>query len=268
MIRRHVLAGGAFGAAVLLGRPLFAQARGEAAATGPVIAAASSLQFALTELARRFTRETGHAVRPAFGSSGNFARQIRQGAPFELFFSADEAFVLDLAREGHLADEGRLYAVGRLVLLLGPTSPLQPDGSLVDLAAALADGRLRKFAIANPEHAPYGRGAREVLVHAGLWERVSSRLVLGENVAQAAQFVLSGNAEAGLVALSLALTPQVAERSRHALVPGEWHRPLRQRVAVTKRAGPVARAFLEFVLAPEGRATLARYGFTVPADAR
>ncbi len=159
-----------------------------AAAEPPLVAAASDLRFALDEVAARFTRETGEAVRIVYGSSGNFRQQIAAGAPFELFLSADEAMIVALAKEGHCLDEGVLYGRGRIALVLPPASPLRPDPTLADVKAAVADGRLRKFAIANPEHAPYGRAAQQALAAAGAWEAIRPRLVLGENVAQAAQF--------------------------------------------------------------------------------
>lgn len=230
----------------------------------PLIAAASDLQFALTELAAAFEAETGQGVRLAMGSSGNFARQIRQGAPFELFLSADEAYVLDLARDGHTRDEGVLYAIGRIALLLPMGSPLAADASLEDLAAAIGDGRLRRFAIANPEHAPYGQRAEEALRHRGLWEPIRPFLVYGENVSQAAQFATSGNAQGGIVAGSLALAPQVSARARHVLLPEQWHAPLRQRMVLTHRAGPAAERFHDWLQTDAARAVFARYGFRLP----
>jgi molybdate transport system substrate-binding protein len=165
----------------------------------PVIAGAADLQFALEEIASAFEADTGLAVKLSMGSSGNFARQIRQGAPFEMYLSADEDYVLELARDGFTRDDGALYAVGRIVLITPHGSPLEADGSLEDLKTALADGRLTRFAIANPEHAPYGKRAEEVLRHQGLWEAIEPRLVLGENVSQAAQFATSGDTQGGII---------------------------------------------------------------------
>jgi len=236
------------------------------AADPPVIAAASDLHFALTEAAETFAAETGLHVELAFGSSGNFVRQIRQGAPFQMFLSADEEFVGALAEEGLTEGEGDLYAVGRIVILAPRGSRLKPDGTLRDLAAALNDGRVEKFAIANPEHAPYGRRAEEALRHAGLWNAIADKLVLGENVSQAAQFALSGAAEGGIVAYSLALAPNVAERGEYALIPQDWHAPLRQRMVLLSGARETARRFYAFVAAPSGRAILKRYGFVLPGE--
>jgi molybdate transport system substrate-binding protein len=246
--------------AAALALPLAAQPPADA----PLVAAASDLQFALAEVASAFEKATGQRVRLVMGSSGNFTRQILQGAPFELFFSADEEYVEQLSRAGATRDAGALYGIGRIALVVPTNSPLRADGSLGDLRAALAAGRVARFAIANPDHAPYGRRAEEALRRAGLWEAVKPRLVLGENVSQAAQFATSGNAQAGIVAYSLALSPAVASATRHALIPEDWHAPLRQRMVLTRKAGAGAQRFYHYVQAPEGREILRRHGFSLP----
>ncbi len=255
--RRHLL-----GAPVALAWGGVARAEDRAV----LVAAASDLQPVLPELAAAFGAATGLRVELAFGSSGALTRQIRRGAPFELFLSADEDYVLALAREGLTRDEGALYAIGRLALLVPHGSPLAPDGTLADLEAALRDGRLRRLAIANPEHAPYGRRAEQVLRHRGLFEAIRPHLVFGENVSQAAQFALSGNAEGGLVAWSLAVAPAVRERARSALVPDAWHSPLRQRMVLSNRAGPAAERFYAFLQEEPSRAVLRRFGFLLPGE--
>lgn len=232
----------------------------------PVIAAAADLKFAMEEIVAGFTAETKHEVKLAFGSSGNFARQIEQGAPFRMFLSADEEFVFKMVGLGKTVDRGQLYAVGRIVLMIPKGSSLRPDPTLQDLAASLEDGRLRKFAIANPEHAPYGRRAEEALRAADLWERIKGRLVLGENVAQAAQFVTAGGAQGGIIAYSLARSPVVAALGTFALISDTWHSPLRQRMVLLKGAGPTAQAFYRYVQQPPARAILVRYGFALPGD--
>ena len=232
----------------------------------PTVAAAADLQFALTEVADAFAAETGLEVKLAFGSSGNFARQIRQGAPFEMYLSADENYVLELNKDGFTRDDGALYAVGRIVIIVPHGSPLEPDGTFEDLRAALEDGRVQKFAIANPEHAPYGRRAEEALRHAGLWEATENRLVLGENVSQAAQFATSGSTQGGIVAYSLALSPKVSALGRFELIPAEWHDPLRQRMVLLKDAGATAERFFAFVQEPAARAIMRRYGFVLPGE--
>lgn len=232
----------------------------------PTVAAASDLKFALEAVAVQFQQQTGQSVRLVFGSSGNFKTQILQGAPFHLFMSADERFVFELADAGKTEDRGRAYAVGRIGILVPPGSPLKADGELQDLAAALKDGRLRKFAIANPQHAPYGTRAQEALQHAGLWSAIQPRLVYGENVSQAAQFAVSGSTQGGIVAQSLALAPEVAKTGRFALIPQAWHQPLLQRMVLVKGAPPAARAFYDHLSTPTAQAILVRYGFAMPKD--
>lgn len=231
----------------------------------PAIAAAADLKFALTEITERFIAETGRQVKLSFGSSGNFARQIEQGAPFQLFLSADESYVVRLAGQGLTVDEGTLYAIGRIVVFAPTGSPVRTDAKLEDVGVALADGRLKRFAIANPEHAPYGRAAREAMQRAGIWEQAQPKLVLGENASQAAQFATSGSAQAGIIPYSLALAPAVATRGTYALIPEDWHRPLRQRMVLLKGAGDTARRVYDYLRQPEGRAILERYGFVLPA---
>lgn len=232
----------------------------------PVVAAASDLQFAVTEIAAAFTAETGMEVKLSFGSTGNFATQIRQGAPFQIFMAADEKFVRDLAAEGHTRDEGTLYAEGRLVIMVPHGSGLKPDEMLDHLAAMVEAGTLTRFAIANPDHAPYGKRAEEALRRKGLWEKIQPQLVLGENVSQAAQFALSGNADGGIIAYSLALAPEVRALGEFALIPQDWHEPLLQRMVLLKDAGPVAEAFYGFLQSPEARDIMKKYGFVLPDE--
>lgn len=236
------------------------------AQTLPTVAAASDLKFAIEEVAVLFEKDTGQKLRLVFGSSGNFKTQILQGAPFHLFMSADEGFVYELADAGKTEDRGRAYAVGRIGIMVPPGSPLKPDGELKDLAAALKDGRLQKFAIANPDHAPYGARAKEALQHAGLWEAIQPRLVFGENISQTAQFATSGSTQGGIIALSLALAPVVAKTGSFQLIPESWHKPLKQRMVVVKGAPPAAKALYEYISTPAAQAVMVRYGFAMPKD--
>jgi len=232
----------------------------------PVVAAAADLQFALAEITEVFTKETKREVKLTFGSSGNFFRQIQQNGPFQMFLSADEQFVFDLTAKGLTVDDGALYAVGRIVIIAPHGSPLKADGSLADLKAALADGRVKKFAIANPEHAPYGRRAEETLRHVGLWDAIKDRLVFGENVSQATQFATSGATQGGIIAYSLALSPTVSKLGAYALIPEGWHEPLHQRMVLIKGAGETARQFYAFMQGPSARAIMRRYGFALPGE--
>lgn len=257
-----VLLGAVVVAAALAGRPAGAA---EGAADPPPIAAAADLNAALPEVASLFRAATGKTVNLTFGSSGNFAHQILNGAPFELYLSADEGYVFTLSKAGKTEGDGVLYAIGRIGLFQPKGSKIEADEQLRDLGAALRDGRLQKFAIANPEHAPYGRAAREALQKAGLWATIEPHLVLGENVAQATQFATSGSAQGGIIPLSLAKTPQVQAAGTFVLIPADWHQPLRQRAVLLQGAGATARAFFEFLQGKEARAVFERYGFVVPA---
>jgi len=230
-----------------------------------LIAAAADLKFALADIAAAFTRETGQQVRITYGSSGDLARQIAQGAPFEMLMSADERYVIDLHRGGHTRGEGALYAIGRLAVFAPHGSPLTLDADLRGLQSAVVEGRITRFAIANPQHAPYGRAAREVLDRLGLWQRLQPALVLGENASQAMQFAASGSCQGGIVPLSLASTPDIARLGAFARIPPAWHSPLKQRMVLVARAGPVAAAFYDYVQhAARAGQTLARFGFALP----
>ena len=227
------------------------------------IAAASDLQGALPAVVARFEQQTGRKVRVTFGSSGNFFAQIQNGAPFDLFFSADIDYPRRLEAAG-AAEPGTLleYAVGAIVIWA-------PKGG-VDVAqgmAVLASPAVRRIAIANPEHAPYGRAAIAALKAAGVYERVQSKLVLGENISQAAQFVQSGNAEAGIVALSIAVMPALAGTGNYAAVPAGTYPPIEQAAIVVKGSThqEAAREFLRFFNQPEAIAQMQRFGFTRPA---
>lgn len=251
---------------MLLGLPVALLLPILASADTPVVAAAADLKFALEEVSTRFEADTGKRLKLVFGSSGNFYRQISEGAPFQLYLAADESYVEQLAAAGKTLDEGALYAMGRIVLAVPHGSVLKADAELAGLRAALAAGQIGKFAIANPEHAPYGRRAEEALRHAGLWDALQGKLVLGENVAQAAQFATSGNAQGGIVAYSLALAPDVAKRGQFVLIPEHWHSPLRQRMVLLKGAGATSQAFYQYLQQPVARSILRRYGFSLPAE--
>jgi molybdate transport system substrate-binding protein len=231
------------------------------------IAAAADLKFAMGELAEKFEKQSGTKVNVTYGSSGNFFSQMQNGAPFDLFFSADIEYPKKLEATG-LAEPGTLYeyAVGRIVIWT-------PSDAKVDVAKqgwkALLDASVEKIAIANPEHAPYGRAAVAALQKAGIYESVKAKLVYGENISQAAQFVQSGNAQAGIVAMSLAVSPAMRDGKRWE-IPAEMHPALEQGAIVLKDAKnkEAARAFLEFVKSAAGRAILADYGFAFPEKAR
>ena len=229
----------------------------------PTIAAAANLNFALREVADQFARAAGNRVELVFGASGTLTRQIQDGAPFEMFLAADEEFPNQLAKAGLTRDAGEIYAVGRLAIFAPRGSPLQVDERLDGLARLMKGGGVTRFAIANPEVAPYGRAAEAVLRKHGLWDGIRPRLVLGDTIAQAAQFATTGNAVGGLVAYSLVLA-ELKDRGTHAVIPAADYPPLRQRMVLLKKAGPLAERFYRYVQAADARAILEKHGFAVP----
>ena len=255
MFRRVLLL--AFGSAPWLGGQV-------AAGPTPLIAAAASLQPALEEAAALISAETGITPRFAYGASANLARQIAQGAPFEMLLAADEISIQKLAEAGHTRDAGHVFAVGRLALFAPRGSALEPAAGLEALRPLLAAGRVQRFAIANPEIAPYGRAAEEALRRLNLLEALRPRLVFGENIAQAAQFAMMEGATGGLIAYSLALAPALKARGDFSLVPDALHGPLRHRLALTKRASEAAVRVQSWLLSPQAAAVFARHGLQTP----
>lgn len=223
-----------------------------------LVAAASDLQFAFGEIGPRFEEATAHSVTFTFGSTGNLTAQIENGAPYDILAAANVAYVERLNEQG-LIEPGtqQQYAQGRLVLVVNRQSGLQATR-----LEALADTAIRHVAIANPDHAPYGAAAQQALQRAGVWDVVLEKLVLGENVSQTLQFVQTGDAQAGIVALSIAEVPEVTG----TLIPDNLHDPINQALAIIKGTPreTAARAFIEFVNSPEGRAIMEQYGFLLP----
>jgi molybdate transport system substrate-binding protein len=226
------------------------------------IAAASDLQAVLPAIAHDFEKQTGVTTRLTFGSSGNFFSQIRNGAPFDVFLSADLEYPQQLVNGGQaLADTLSEYAAGRIVVWARKDAGLDVRPGL----RVLTDPRVRKVAIANPEHAPYGRAAVAALGHENLYDAVQPKLVFGENISQAAQFVRSGNADAGIVALSVALAPALKSVGVYAEIPSTFHPPIRQGAVVLRASThpQAARNFLEFLKRPESLKLLADFGFDI-----
>ncbi|MBS7808712.1 molybdate ABC transporter substrate-binding protein [Variovorax sp. PCZ-1] len=244
------------GVALIAGSQAWAQGSAQAA---PIrVAAASDLKFALAELGAQFEKQTGLKLAITFGSSGNLARQLEQGLPMDVFLSADEALVFRLAKGGWARDEGVVYGTGRLAWIVPKDSRAALSPDLKGLTAAL--GESGKLSIANPDHAPYGRAARSALQNTGVWPAVQSRLVLGENVSQATQFVSTGAAQVGVVALSLAVAPEVAQRTRHGVVDAALHPPIIQRMALHAKAPVSAQRFYAFLQTNTAKAVLSSHG--------
>lgn len=229
------------------------------------IAAAADLKFALAEVVADFSAQhPADNIEIIYGSSGKFLTQIENGAPFDLYFSADIAYPRELESKGLAASTTTPYAVGRIVLW-----SLKPELTKITLKQ-LPNVAIRKFAIANPLHAPYGQRAQEALQQAGVWQVMQAKLVLGENIAQTAQFVESGAADAGIIALSLVMSPTMQGKGAWTLIPSEWHAPLEQGFVITQRAAknPLAKQFADYISSEPARVVMRRYGFTLPHEAR
>ena len=227
------------------------------------IAAAADLKFCLDAIIASFKlAHPGSTINVSYGSSGNFATQIRQNAPFDLFFSADIEYPRRLHKDGLTASAVTPYAVGRIVLWSATVNAHRL--TLADLAR----NDIGKIAIANPRHAPYGKRAEEALRASGVWNKVRAKLVFGENIAQTAQFVQSGNAQVGIIALSLAVSPELSGKGRYSMIPDTLHQPLEQAFVITRHGADnaLAKAFAGYLETPESRATMTKYGFALPAQ--
>jgi len=254
---RHSLS---LGLALVCGFALGAGSTGAADPAPLTVFAASDLTFALKEIAPHFEKATGARVTMVFGSTGNFAHQIRQGGPADVFFAADQSFVDALIAEGVALRETRtLYAQGRIVLVTA-----RAFGAKLTELRGLLDPRVRHIAIANPAHAPYGRAAEQALRKAGLWEALRPKLVFGENIRHALQFVQTGAVEAGIVARSVTDVPEVD----WVPIDAAMHAPLDQAAVVVRRSArpELGLAFIQFVNGPEGRPIMKRYGFLLPGE--
>src|SRR5947207_5697283 len=231
-----------------------------------IVAAAADLNAALSEIAANYEKSGGSKVRLSFGSSGNLFNQIQNGAPFDIFFSADVDYPKKLIEAG-LAEKSSLYpyAVGQLVLWVPASSSLDVEHRGMSI---LLDPSVKKISLANPEHAPYGRAAVAALRHSGLYEKVSDLFVFGENVSQAAQFVESGNAQAGFVALSHAMAPGMRDKGRYWIISSDAYPVLHQAVVILSHSSKKneASAFLDYLKKPESTAVLRHYGFSVPEE--
>jgi molybdate transport system substrate-binding protein len=236
---------------------------GAGAAQDISVAAAADLQFAFQDVSARFEKETGNKVKLIFGSSGDFYAQIQNGAPFDLFFSADQVYPQKLDASG-LAEPGTLqsYAIGKIVLWVRSDSKLDLSRGM----QVLLGPTIHKIAVANPHHAPYGRAAVAAMRHENIYGQISSKFLLGENIAQTAVFVATGNADIGIVALSLALAPSMKDKGRYVEVPADDYPAIEQAAIILKssKQKAAARSFLAFVKSPEIQGLLRGYGFSVP----
>ncbi len=230
---------------------------------GPLkVAAAANLKFVLADLETQYRQETGQAVQFNFGASVQLARQIQQGLPVQLFISADEEQVAWLQQSGLTQDGGQRYAIGRLALISLQTHPLAKSASPEAALRALAPAD--KLALANPQLAPYGQAAQQALQKIGVWSGLQKQVVLGENIGQATQYVLTGAAPLGFTAYALTLAPETAGQFKVWPVPPDWHAPLNQRMVLLKGASPQAQAFRDYLLSPQARALFLKHGYALP----
>ena len=230
------------------------------------VAAAADLQFVMQDVAARFQKETGKSVKLVYGSSGNFFQQLQNGAPFDMFFSANTDYPAKLESAG-LTEPGTMYpyAVGKIVIWVPNASKLDLGGGL----KALLDPSIQKIAVANPQHAPYGQAAVAAMKTEHVYDQVAGKLVLGENISQTASFVVSGAADVGIVALSLALSPNMKDKGRYVEIPGADYAPIQQACVILKssKQKETAKAFLEFLKQPAVAAIFRTYGFALPEPA-
>jgi molybdate transport system substrate-binding protein len=228
------------------------------------VAAAADLQFVMQDIAARFQKDTGKSVKLIYGSSGNFFQQIQNGAPFDMFFSANLDYAKKLEAAG-LTEPGTFYqyAVGKIVIWVPSDSKLDVSSGL----QALLNPAINKIAIANPQHAPYGQAAVAAMKKENIYDKVADKLVLGENISQTASFVISGSADVGIVALSLALSPNMKDKGRYAEVPSGDYPPIEQACVVLKSSQhkDTAKALLNFIKTPAIAALFRTYGFDVPS---
>lgn len=229
------------------------------------VAAASDLQYAMQDVATQLHQQTGIEVKLIYGSSGNFFQQLQNGAPFDMFFSANLDYVKQLQTAG-LTEPGTYheYARGKIVLWVPKDSPLDISSGL----QSLLNPAIKKIAIANPQHAPYGQAAVAAMQKEGVYDKVKDKFVLGENISQTASFVVSGSADAGIVALSLALSPNMKDKGRYVEIPVSDYPPIEQACVIlsSSKNKPAAKQFLSFIKTAAVADTLRKYGFDVPSS--
>jgi molybdate transport system substrate-binding protein len=242
---------------------LFGLSGGLCAAQEITVAAAADLQFVMQDVAVRFQSETGKSVKMIYGSSGNFAQQLQNGAPFDMFFSANLDYPKQLEAAGLTEpDTFYQYAIGKIVVWVPNDSKLNISSGL----KALLDPSIKKIAIANPQHAPYGKAAVAAMQKENIYDQVKNKFVLGENISQTASFVASGSADVGIVALSLALSPNMKDKGRYTEVPAGDYPPIEQACVIIRSSKnkAIAEQFQNFVQSSMIRELFQKYGFAIP----
>jgi len=233
-------------------------------ADSTIVAVASNLTQALTEINTAFYRDKGMKVELTFGSSGNFARQIIQGAPFKIFISADKRYIDFIKHHGVDPGDVKEFALGRISLYIPDTSQIKTPKTFRDALKFLHYGDFRKMAIANPEHAPYGLAAEQALQSAGLWAMRQNKLLMGENAAQAMQFCTSGNVDMCIIPTSFLTLDKFSNDGRSYMIPETWHQPVKQYVALFTYADHVSSVFSDYLFSRSANTILKKYGYSLP----
>jgi len=227
-----------------------------------MVAVSANMKDAFTEIAAAYKVSNQSDFRVVYGSSGNFTAQIMNGAPFKFFIAADEHFPLELYKNGKTVDEGRVYAIGKLALISKKSFGPMPVQSKLELANAI--GKANKIAIAKPELAPYGKASVEYLKSVGLWELAKDKLIYGDNIGVATMYVVSGAADMGFTALSLATSPDVTRETVYTLIDSKQYEPIKQRMILIKGAPKEAVDLYQFMQGPQAKAVLQKFGYTTP----
>ena len=226
------------------------------------IAVAANMKDAFAEIAAEFKSTGKPEMRVVYGSSGNFAAQIMNGAPFSLFIAADEQFPLELFKNGKTVDDGSIYAIGKLVIITKTSSGIYLSDSKSDIAKAIS--KANKVAIAKPEIAPYGRAAVQYLKAEGLWDLAKDKLVYADNIGSATTYVASGAADLGFTAFSLAKSPELLRQTSYVAVDTKMYEPIKQRMVLIKGAPQEAQDLYRFMQGPKAKAILQKYGYSTP----
>lgn len=234
---------------------------GLAHAQATFVVVAANMKDAFTEIQNQFQKENKGELKVIYGSSGNFASQIMNGAPFHLFISADEQYPLELFKKGKTINEGTVYAIGKLALIANKGKGIALDGSKGKMADAIK--KANKIALAKPELAPYGRASVEYLKANNLWELANSKIVYADNIAMAAMFVTTGSADIGFTALSITKSPALA-RQISSVELNDGYQPIKQRMVLIKNATPDAIRLYEFMQAPKAKEILRAHGYQIP----
>jgi molybdate transport system substrate-binding protein len=236
------------------------------ASESPVVAIAANMTHAMTDIIAQYQQETGIRVRVSYGSSGNFTRQLLQGAPYKLFITAHKKYADMLAEKPKIIDNSTPYVLGRIGLFIPNNSKLAEIETLEAVINALQFEQNSRVVIANPEHAPYGVAAQQALQQASVWTKLHKRLLLAENAAQAAQFTVSGGVDVGIIPSSLAVVPEISRQGKFFLIPESWHQPLEQHLVLIHSAGETVKHFYDYLLSDRTKKILTDYGYSIPTN--